>query len=231
MDRVSLKNYCDKKAQGNVYSSFSSRGKAIACSVAYPTGESRSDIACEKLCSISADCFLRRPSLCDEAMGAIAGFINEGIYLDQEPNKVFLCSAAILYIFRGRARCFATGNSRVYHFRDGRLTEVSRGNGVILFGKKVRWEQKAAPEFELLPEKNIFLLCSGAENTDFDKIMKDMEQDSALTAAEDVVPETLIEQFSGKKCSATAIILPEVRRSLFPIWGRAREERRGHKNE
>lgn len=199
--------------------------------MAYPTEESRSEVACEKLCSISTESFLRRPSLCDEAMETIAGFVNEGIYLYQEPNKVFLCSAAILYIFRGRARCIATGNSRVYHFRDGSLAEVSRGSGDILFGKNVRWKQKALPEFDLLLGTNIFLLCSGAENTDFDQIMRNLEQDSALAADEDALAETLIRHFKEQKCSAAAIILPGVRRSLFPIRERALGERRGHKNE
>lgn len=206
MVKVKFKNCCDK-VRGNDENPFfrlDAKGKALFCGVTYPTEDSRSDIACKKALEISADSFIRRPSLCDEAMDTISTFINQGIYIFQEADKRFLCSTAILYAFRGRARWVASGNAGICHFRDGKLINRIEGNNIPLFGERMRWNVDAEPEFDVSEGENAFLLYSAGSSIDFKEKLLEIEQNGAL----DDQTGAIVSDFGSKSCSAAALVLP-----------------------
>lgn len=202
MVKAKYKNYCDKASMENTDTFFrlDMRGRAIFCGVAYPTKESRSDLACKKILEISAESFIRRPSVCDEAVDTISTFMNEGIYIFQEKEKQFLCSAAILFVFRGEARCIVSGDAGICHFRDGKLIRRITGDNIPLFGARIRWKHKAQPEFDISQGENAFLLYSGIQTDASETILEQMEYwrgEDAVTA-----------DFDKQHCSVAALVLP-----------------------
>lgn len=224
MVKVSFKNYCDKKTEERESSYFKlcSRGKAAACSVAYPTKESRSDAACERVVGVSVDSFLRRPSLCDEAINTISGFINEGVYILQEPDKSFLCSSASLYVLRGRARWIVSGNARVYHFCGAGHVNVSRESREPLFGEKVRFKPEAEPEFDVSYGTDIFLLCSGADHIQIDELIKNiapLDQETLNKSELDEWMDAVISGFHASACSAAVLAFTEQKHGLLGLFG------------
>lgn len=202
MVKAKYKNYCDKASAESADSFFrlDARGKALFCGVAYPTKESRSDIACKKLLEIGAESFIRRPSVCDEAVDAISTFMNEGIYIFQEKEKQFLCSAAILFVFRGEARWIVSGNVGICHFRDGMPVKKAEGCHTPLFGARIRYEQTAEPAFDISRGENAFFLYSCAQREDLDAAME--------RAADWRGEKAMIAEVAGRHCSAAAIVLP-----------------------
>lgn len=211
MVKVKFKDCCDK-VRGNDENPFfrlDAKGKALFCGVTYPTENSRSDIACKKALEIGADSFIRRPSLCDEAMDTISTFINEGIYIFQEADKRFLCSTAILYVFRGRARWVVSGNAGICHFRNGKLINRTEGSSIPLFGERVRWNADTEPEFDVSEGENAFLLYSAGADIDFKEKLSEIGQRGVI----DDPAGAIVSDFGSKSCSAAAFVLPNKR-----IW-------------
>lgn len=206
MVKVKFKNCCDK-VRGNDENPFfrlDAKGKSLFCGVTYPTKDSRSDIACKKALEISAESFIRRPSLCDEAMETISTFINQGIYIFQEADKRFLCSTAILYVFRGKARWVVSGNAGICHFRDGKLINRTEGSNISLFGERMRWNVETEPEFDVSEGENAFLLYSADLDIDFQEKLLEIERSGAL----DDQTGAIVSDFGSKFCCAAAFVLP-----------------------
>ena len=212
MRKISFRSY--SKLENGEYRCFlaEQRGKAAYCGAAYPTSESRSAIACEKAIEISCDSFLRRPSLADLAMKTIAGFVNEGVYILQDPEKQFRCAAAFLYIYKGAARVSVSGNSIVFHFKDGVLQRSYYEPTSNPVGKSLRRENAASPEFDVSSGINAFLLCSGEESLD----METLFAKSLLEAApkDETWADAVITDIRNHPCTAGVIILPE-RKGIF----------------
>ena len=210
MDNVQLKIYCDKTINGDNcnYLTNESKGSALFCGVAYPTPESRSDIACEKAFELATQSFLRRPSTGDAAMNTISGFINDRLYMLQEPRKEFLCDTAFLYIHHGYARVALSGNSCGYHFCNGKIVNSYRSEG-IWYGRQPKWERKPDAEIPLEKVSQDFLLVSGESNVDISP-----EDVDRLLSGDD-----LESFFQGKRCFAVMIHLPE-RKKRFPLFGK-----------
>lgn len=196
-----MKNY-----GSNQYFSFQEKGAALTAAVTYPAKISRSDVACAKALEISTGSFIQRPSLSDTAVSTISSFINDGIYIYQEPDKKFLCSIAVCYALKGKARFIVSGNAAVYHFNNGQPVNSLNGRKLPMFGEKLHWKEKAGPESDISQGTNAFILCSA-------------DEDEALP---DAFPETLfspdmgagewtdatVSYFNGRKCTAAAIVLP-----------------------
>lgn len=209
MDKINFKNYCDKEYEGRTDPFFQicAQGSALFCGVAYPTADSRSYAACEKALAIGSSSFLRRPSLRDEAVNTISGFINEGLYALQDPGKPFFCSLAVLYCFRGRVRWMVSGDASVWHFQDGRMARKATGHKEPLLGKRICWNQESDPEFDISHGSNAFLLYSGTDASPFSIELPETACHPVRT--DDAWLEAILSGFRGKACSSAAFILPE----------------------
>lgn len=212
MAKICVKNYCSKTDSGsasdgeNIYFMFEQKGAAVTAAAAYPAGISRSGLACRKVLEISTESFIRRPSLSDIAVSTISSFINDGVFIYQEQDKKFLCSSAICYVYKEKARFIVSGNAAVYHFRDRQLVYSLRGQGPM-FGEKLHWKEKAEPEIDISQGENAFILCSADENdvlpVSFPEplFLADMEAEECADAA--------VSYFKDRKCSAACMILPQ----------------------
>lgn len=216
MDNVSYRNYCDKsdREQENLFFALGGQGKAAACGVAYPETGSFCHTACEKALQIGIRSFLRRPSLHGHALGTITDFINEGIYILQEPGKTTSCSFALLYALRGKARIVVSENAEIYHFQDGRLQDISQECKVPLPGRKMRQEHKTAPLLDVSRGNHGFLLCCGmqgkqrdqrAQDKGFHARLKDFSFPAISDA--DAWAELVVSACHGEPCSALAVVL------------------------
>ncbi|MGN0643298.1 MAG: hypothetical protein ACI4JJ_09120 [Huintestinicola sp.] len=213
MADISIKHYSDYdcKDPENKLFGVGRRGAAAAFAAAYPTENSRGTAACERAVTVSTESFVQRPSMRDEAVETITGFINQGIYGIQEPGKTFFCSAAALYIFRRKARCVVSGNAKIYYFSDGKLRSVSEGNEDVLLGKRLNLHCKFDPPFELSGGVNSFLLVSGGDSADID--ISPIEG-AEISYAEELT-EKLLPELKKQGCSALAVVLPKKKFRLF----------------
>lgn len=209
MAEICVKSYCSKPVSDteNPYFIFRKKGAALTAAVTYPTEISRSDMACGKVIEISTESFIQRPSLSDIAVSTISSFINDGIYIYQEPDKKFLCSSAICYVLKGKARFIVSGNAAVYHFRDGRLVNSLSGQKLPMFGEKLHWKEKADPEIDISQGENAFILCSAGEND----VLPDSFSESVFRADMDAEKwaDAAISYFKDRKCSAASVVFPQ----------------------
>lgn len=217
MAGIDYKFFCNHGSEDAEKKFFraSAKGGAAAFAAAYPTEDSIVLSSCERAVMVSTDSFIRRPSVCDEAMEGIMGFVNEGIYALQEPRKRSLCSMAVLYIFRGKARCVTMGNSAVFWFLDGKLASASQGKTDILPGQSLRAKFEFEPEFELGKGKNAFLIVSSANSCDLDIPLIE----NALQSSEGA--ENWLEAISPElekcRCSVMTMVLPQRKKGLADL--------------
>lgn len=209
MAEIYVRNYCSRKVlpNGNPYFSYVKKGAAITMAAAYPADISRSELACGKALEINAESFIRRPSLADTAVGTISSFINDGIYIYQEPDKKFLCSCAIGYVLKGKARFVVSGNAAAYHFCDGELVHTEKGIGLPMFGERLHWKEKAGPEFEIAHGTNALVVCSADDGC----ALPDGFLDTLLVPDMDCEEwaDAAIASFHNMKCSAAVMVLPQ----------------------
>lgn len=208
MAKLYFKGCCDRSLETakDSYFALCSKGAAVTAGVTYPAKDSRSDIACRKVLEISKDCFIQRPSLKDIAIDTISTFINEGIYIFQEPDRAFLCNTALLYVLNGKARWVTAGNAVICHYVDGHLAKMADLHRSPLFGERIRWREKAAPEFDISHGVSSFVLCSAADDFDLTAALPEYISPSDLRP--DIWAAAALSLFSGISCSAAAIVLP-----------------------
>lgn len=215
MQGISLRSYSDYKnePQEDVFYSVSRRGGASAYAVAYPTVDSRSHAACENIVGVVTDSFVRRPSLCDEAMQGISDFANESVYSLQDPEKTFFADCAMLYIFKNRMRCTAFGNAAVYYFNNGILQHIYDGAENRLLGKSLRFSVASEPEILIPKGENAFFIFSGRETSrpDTDALAAAL---AASENAEEWISALKLEE-KNSRCSVMAVVLPEKRLLSF----------------
>ena len=151
---------CDiEETEKEYFSALEERNSLLVGGAAYPAGNSRSSIACQRALDIVTECFLGRPSSSDEAVEGIAGIINDEIYGMQENDKVFLCNLAALYVFKGKTRIYTAGDSAAMFFEKDELKNVWYGGGKAL-GSAAEPELIYSEEFELT-EDTRFILVAG----------------------------------------------------------------------
>lgn len=208
MPRIDHKNFCtcNGTLPEDKFFRVSAKGGAAAFAASCPAENCRVPSVCERAVMVSTDSFIRRPSLCDEAMEAITGFVNEGIYGMQEPGKESFCSAAVLYIFRDKARCVTMGSSVIFYFSDNGLTSVFHGNEDVLPGKSLRSKFVSEPEFELKKGRNSFLIVSSRDKADIDSSLIKAALQNAEGAEKWI--DAVSDELKKYKCSALAIDLP-----------------------
>lgn len=211
MQRISLKSYSDVSQTPYPTFSLQERGKALFFGVGYPTEDSRSALACEKAFQIAGDSFLRRPSLADEAMETIARFINEGIFILQDMEKRFRCSAAFLYVYKGMGRVFSAGNALALHYRDGKLTHRFYTSDAPEIGSMLRGGSIFSPEFDISEGTNGFVLCAAGKAVDLNALPLPEPNQTDKSQFDGI-----IDSFRGTSCSAGAIRL-EKREKLFGL--------------
>ncbi len=215
MQGINLRSYSDYKnePQEDVFFSVSRRGGASAFAVAYPTADSRSHAACENIVGVVTDSFVRRPSLCDEAMQGISGFANESVYSLQDPEKKFFADCAMLYIFKNRMRCTAFGSAAVYHFSNGILQHIYDGAANRLPGKSLKFSVACEPDTAIPRGENAFFIFSGRETfcPDTDTLAAAL---AASGDAEEWISALKLEE-KNSRCSVMAVILPEKRLFSF----------------
>ncbi len=119
-----------RPSDGDPFAVFEEKRSSAVAGVAFPTENSRSDAACGRALDIAAESFLERPSDSDLAVHMIGEFIDDSIAELQEPGREFMCSLAMLYIFKGKARLYPVGYSAVLFFEEGDLKEIVYGDGV-----------------------------------------------------------------------------------------------------
>lgn len=215
MADISIKHYSryDCKSPENVLFGVRRRGAASAFAAAYPADNSRGTSACERAVTVGTESFVQRPSMRDEAVEAITGFVNEGIYGMQEPGKSIFCSTAALYIFRNKARWAVTGNAKIYYFSDGKLQSVSAGNEDVTLGKRLNLHCKFEPAFDLQKGVNSFLIISGADNIAPD--ISVLENGLAASSDAEEWVGRISSELEKQRCSALAVILPKKKFRLF----------------
>lgn len=225
MTEIVVKHYCSREVSPdkNPYFSYEKKGAAVTMAAAYPASVSRSELACGKVLAISAESFIRRPSLADTAISTISSFINDGIYIYQERDKKFLCSSAICYVLKGKARFVVSGNAVAYHFRDGELVYSVTGRNIPMFGERLHWKETAEPEFDISHGTNALIVCSADDECRLPDAfpdtlhLPDMDGEQWADAA--------VSSFHSMKCSAAVLLLPQ-RTSLFgkKLVGSQRED-------
>ena len=193
--------------ENEYFSVFEEKKSLLVCGSAHPSSDSRGNIACPRALDIAVDCFLERPSSSETAVETIAGFINEEIYGLQEKDKAFLCSIAMLYVFKGSTRVFPAGNAAVLFYENGVLKNEWYGDGTPM-GMKAECRFIYSDEFELT-EDSRFILVTG-ENRESVGSAVDFFKDNNGNGPED--PD---EFFKGRQCSFVNLFLPKRERRGF----------------
>lgn len=193
---------CDKDGdEQGAHAAFEEKRSILVCGCAYPGSESRTDAACKRALDIGVDCFLDRPSSSAIAVESIAGFINDEIYGMRDRDKIFLCSLAMLYVFKGKTRVYPAGNAAVMYFENEELKNIWYGGGSLL-GSSARPELVYSDEFELV-ENARFVMVTGAadhavrETVDYYKGSNGEEPENA---------ESFVKE---KHCSYVNLYLPK----------------------
>lgn len=207
--RYFVNNPCeDNFAEGNMCFYSAMRGGTAVFAAAHPTFDSRSGIACEKILTVMADSFLRRPSLCDDAAYTLTSFANKSVFALQEPYKAFFADAAVLFIHKGKARFVLSGNARVYGLCDGKAKVMSENKDYVLLGKSLRYKDKIPPEFPLSGEASAFAVVCGTGNVDFDA--EQLEGAFAgVSRAEEWAERLCKTRTEGDRLSVMTVILPQ----------------------
>lgn len=207
MQRISYKNYSDIPDTEHSCFSLLEKGKAVFCGAAYPTGDSRTAAACPKALEICSESFLRRPALMDVAMTNILSFINEGIFIMQDPEKHFRCGAAFLFLCKGAGRVVTAGNAMVLHYQDNQLKASYRHPGNPALGTGLHNTYEASEEFDVSAGANGFLLLCGEEGLDLETLIpEDLRKPSLVDEA---WSDRIMDAVRGRKCTAGAVIFPE----------------------
>lgn len=173
---------------------------AAFCGAAYPGEGSRGPAACKRALDTAADCFFDRPSSSDTAVETLGRMINDEVSSLQEKDRAFLCSAAFLYLFKGRARAYAAGHSLIMCFDDGDLKSVYRGNGVLL--GSTGDGGRDFPE-EIILDRNLRFLLIAAENGELPDELSDLfERQSGMNT------EEIIVTVRDRRCACVNLYLP-----------------------
>lgn len=219
MRQVNYKSYCDKERDGqdpsNSFFRLGTRGRAVFCGIAYPAVGSRGREACETVLQVAGDSFLRRPSVCDEAVETISDFVNGSVYALQRPYDNCFCSTAILFAFQGKARWAVSGNVKVWHFQDGRLADVSGDeNRHQILGEKVSWEGRAdaAPVLDISQGSHGFLFWGGPEGADSAQCL--CREAGQPFGTEEWLAQ-MLEGFEKEACAAAVCAFAQKRRRFW----------------
>lgn len=197
---------------GGTYYGFQKKGAAIAAAAAYPTGDSRSSVACRQAVEIGIDSFLHRPSVSDEAVRNISSFINDAIFIYQEPDKEFLCSSALCFIIKAKARFVISGNAAVYHYRNRVMVQRRKGVASLLLGQKLHWKEEAEPEVDITDGDNAFVLCSAADSVVLPEVIPDSVFDSSMDITQ--WTDAVVSYFKNIRCSVIVIAFAHKRSFL-----------------
>lgn len=107
------------------------------------------------------DNFMRRPSVMDEAIQAIAAMANNDQLMmraDEDERQLF--DAAFVFLDRGQARFLISGCAAAYYFDDGALAQRSDPAEAPAFGAGPKYEARLEPVFSVDSEKPAFLAAS-----------------------------------------------------------------------
>ena len=197
--------------EGRGYAVFEEKRSSTVAGVAYPTEGSRSAAACPRAIDTAVDCFMERPSESDTALRMIGQFMDEEVAKLNEPGKEFKCSAAFLYIAKGKARVYPVGFSAVIFFEEGSKVSTWYGDrrpvgegsredmplpGILELGKNCRFVFIAAADADTVEQA-----VSYAEET----LGEDTEGMSAFMA--------------DRHCAWVNLYLPERKRDLIGLRG------------
>lgn len=209
MKKAESISFCDKaEAEKGPRFGFAEKGRNMFFSAAYPSAESRSDKACEKFTEIAKNSFMQRPSVCDEAMREIPQFIAKSIFAVQEPEKIFLAHGAAVFVHKGKARCFLSGNARVLFISGGEVIFSSEPRVNPMIGARIVYDGTLQPEISLPHSGGIFILCCGEDSTDIDLTNFNIDGGDFRKWAEQICGS------AGKRVSFTAVNIP-VRENIF----------------
>lgn len=217
MKKAESISFCDKaEAENSPRFGFAERGGNMFFSAAYPSAESRSDKACEKFSEISKNSFMQRPSVCDEAMREIPGFIAKSIFAVQEPEKTFLTHGAAVFVHKGKARCFLSGNARVLFISEGKTVFSSEPTVNPMIGKKIKYDGALQPEIALPRSGGIFILCCGEGSVDI-KLPAEDTADFGRWAGS-------LNETAGDRVSLMVVNIPP-RQALFTEFFKGKKEK------
>ncbi len=186
--------------EGNKFAVFEEKRSSAACGSAYPTAGSRSPAACGRAIDIAIDSFTERPSESDLAVRMIGQFVDEGVGEMQEQGKEFMCSLAMLYIFKGKARVYAIGSSAVLFFEEGEEKNVWYGEGGPAGGAS--HENIELPPILELDADCRFVFITGSDEETVKEAVSYFEE----SKGEDT--EGMTEYMKDKHCSYVNLYLP-----------------------
>ncbi len=186
--------------EDNKLAVFEEKRSSAVCGLAYPTAKSRTPSACGRALDIAVDSFTERPSDSDLAVRMIGQFIDEGVGEMQEQGKEFMCSLAMLYIFKGKARVYAIGSSAVLFFEEGEEKHVWYGEGDPAGGSS--HEGIELPQTLELDADCRFIFVAGSDEETVKEAVSYFEE----SKGEDT--EGMKEHMKDKHCSYVNLYLP-----------------------
>ena len=183
------------------FSVFEEKRTVLICGSAFPSPDSRGNAGCMRALDVASDCFMERPFLSEMALDNIGEIVNREVYEMQDSDKSFMCSLAMLYIFKGRTRVCPAGHASVMFYETDALKNVWVGDGTLL-GSKPDHKAVYSDEFELKKDCR-FILITGGSKEDVDLATDYFKENKGA------VPEDTEEFLKGRQCSYANLFLPE----------------------
>lgn len=165
---------------------------------------------------VTVESYLKRPSTQDMAMTAIAGFMNNVAYANQNPGKPFFIDAAVVFCSGSSARWMTFGTTRVLYFSDGNFVRESAKKEFPRPGVEPMFMPELEPAFQLEKGASAFLECSKSVTDALS--VQEIEQTLAGAETSEQWLRRLEEKCAGLgDYSAQCLILPAMKKRL-PIW-------------
>lgn len=161
------------------------------------------------------DSFLKRPSLSDHAINAVAAMANNDLSMMNLDGELPIgCDASFIFLERNQARFLVAGNAAAWHFENGRLAHRSEAGTAPLIGTGPHYKPRLEPVFALNREENAFLVASPTLAAS----LKDADLEEALNKSKS--PEEWMEQLKtmvglDKQFCAISVFLPVAKPSLL----------------
>lgn len=145
--------------------------------------------SCGRVTRTLIDNFMRRPSVEDRAINALATIANNDLsMLSTSAEHQPMCDAAFVMVDRRRVRFLISGTSVAYHFEGGLLAHRSLPGEADVLGSGPRYAPRLEEPFDLRQVDNAFLTASPA----FARCVTDEQVGSALR--ESKTPEEWMER-------------------------------------
>ncbi len=189
------------------------RGKNLI----FPLVESNPDLpkeVADMILRICTDSFLKRPSLNEIAMNAIASFMNNAAFPIQRPEKIVMIDSAALFCVDDKIRSMTFGTARVLYFADGKLAYESPKRECPRLGLEAVISPDYSDVIELVKGANAVLECSKSV-TDTLSVGQIEELLASSSSSEEWMQKLEAAIGGSGEYSAQCLIFPERKKKLL----------------